>query len=115
MAVSAVEARIIEMIRKKHAQLYRSEFSRYTLGQLIQVFDDHQYKSLKYAKIKKLMPPKHRPLLLLLNQYRIFSVHPKEEEVTPQISEAIIHLAFTFMCDKVTCAYSKRELKCLLV
>ncbi|MBI4401735.1 MAG: hypothetical protein HY581_08900 [Nitrospirae bacterium] len=113
MAVSAVENRLIEIIRKKHDRLYRKEFTRFTLGQLIQVFDENQYKAKKYASIKKLLPVKHKPLLLLLNQYRIFSIHPKGEVVTAQIAESILHLSFTFMFDKATCPYTSAELKCV--
>lgn len=111
MAVSAVEHRLIELIKKKHEQLYRREFNRSTLGQLIQVFDDDQYRARKYTKIKTL-PAKHKPLLLLLNQYRIFSVHPKGESVTPQVAESILHLCFTFVSDESTSPYTPEELKC---
>lgn len=112
MAVSAVEYRLIDLLKKKHERLYKKEFSRFTLGQLIQVFDDNQYKARKYARIKKLLPVKHKPLLLLLNQYRIFSVHPKDESVTPQVAESILHLSFTFLIDPETCPYTAEELKC---
>lgn len=113
MAVSAVENRLIELIRKKNKTLYMKEFKRFTLGQLIQVFDENQYKAKQYARIKKLLPPKHKPLLLLLNQYRIFSVHPTGEPVTPQIAEAIVHLSFAFMLDAGTCPYTSAELECI--
>ncbi len=112
MAVSAVEFRLIDMLKKKHERLYKKEFSRFTLGQLIQVFDKNQYNARKYARIKKLLPVKHQPLLLLLNQYRTFSVHPKDESVTPQVAESILHLSFTFLIDPETCAYTAEELKC---
>lgn len=113
MAVSAVENRLIEIIRRKHDRLYRKEFTRFTLGQLVQIFDENQYKAKKYASIKKLLPVKHKPLLLLLNQYRIFSIHPKGETVTPQIAESILHLSFTFMFDRATCPYTSAELNCV--
>jgi len=112
MAVSAVEARIVELIRKKNKRLYRSDFSRSTLGQLIQVFDDNQFKNSKYAGIKKLLPVKHKPLVSLLNQYRIFSVHPKGEVVSAQMAESILNLAFAFVLDKDTCPYTAAELRC---
>ncbi len=108
MAVSAVENRLIELIRKKNKTLYMKEFRRFTLGQLIQVFDETQYKAKRYSSIKKLLPAKHKPLLLLLNQYRIFS-----EPVTPQVAEAIVHLSFAFMLDAQTCPYTSAELECV--
>jgi hypothetical protein len=111
MAVSAVEARIIQIIRKKNRRLYQSQFRNATLGQLIQIFDDDKYKEAKYSALKKQLPAKHKPLLLLLNQYRIFSVHPKEERVTAQTSETILHLAFAFITDHQTCPYTPEELK----
>lgn len=111
MAVSAVEYRLIELLKKKHEHLYKIQFSRFTLGQLIQVFDENQYKDRKYSRIKKLLPVKHKPLLSLLNQYRIFSVHQKDESVTPQVAESILHLSFTFLIDPETCAYNAEELR----
>lgn len=113
MAVSAVENRLVELIRKKNKTLYVREFRRFTLGQLIRVFDENEYKEKKYSSIKKLLPAKHKPLLLLLNQYRIFPVHPTGEPVTPQIAEAIVHLSFAFMFDEHTCPYTSAELECV--
>lgn len=111
MAVSAVESRIHELIRKKDKSIY-SKFEKSTLGQIIQVFDEHQYTSKEYSKIKALMPAKHKPLIILLNQYRVFSAHPKEEKMTAQIAESVLHLAFKFMMDEAVCPYSKKELAC---
>ena len=112
MAVSAVEYRLIDLLKKKHERLYVTEFSRFTLGQLIQVFDETQYKAGKYAKMKKLLAVQHKPLLLLLNQYRIFSVHPGVQPVTPQVAESVLHLSFAFLLDQATCPYTPEELKC---
>jgi len=58
------------------------------------------------------MPRKHRPLVTLLNEYRVFSAHPKEEKVTAQIAESVLHLCFAFLTDPDTCPYNKKELKC---
>lgn len=112
MAVSSVEVRIVGLIRKHNMRLFQTEFSRYTLGQLIQVFDDNKYKDAKYVRVKALMPAKHKPLLSLLNQYRIFSVHPKGEVVTAQVAESILHLSCTFLFDATTSPYTDSELKC---
>lgn len=110
MAVSAVENRIHEMIKKSDQKLYLTHFRDATLGSLIQVFDENQYKDKKFKKVKKLMPDKHKPLIALLNQYRVFSAHPKEEIITAQIAEAILHLSFTFMMDPKSCPYDKIQL-----
>jgi len=112
MAVSAVESRIHELIRKADKKIYSSRLEKFTLGRLIQIFDENQYTSKEFASIKKLMPNKHRPLIALLNQYRVFSAHPKEEKITAQIAESVLHLAFNFMMDESVCPYSKKELSC---
>lgn len=112
MAVSAVECRIIEMIRRSNEELFISHFAKSTLGQLIQVFDEDQYTSEEFKEIKKLMPAKHKPLILLLNQYRVFSAHPTEEAITYQSAEAILHLSFKFLMDSDTCPYEPDELTC---
>jgi len=112
MAVSAVEARINEIIYKQDETLFVSHFSKATLGQLVQLFDEKHYKEPKFTKLKTSMPPKHRPLVNLINQYRVFSAHPKSEKVTSQIADAIIKLSFTFMVDPSTCVYDKKDLEC---
>lgn len=112
MAVSAVENRIHEMIRKNDKELYSSYFEKATLGQLIQVFDESQFIDKKFQKIKRLMPKKHKPLITLLNQYRVFSAHPKEETITAQIAESVLLLSFTFMMDTTICPYDEKELIC---
>lgn len=112
MAVSAIESRIVELIKQRNKALYNSVFRKFTLGQLVQVFDDNMYKEAKYAGIKKLLPAKHKPLIVLLNQYRVFSAHPKEEVITAQIAEAVLHLSFCFMIDRTTSPYQKKELIC---
>lgn len=112
MAVSAVEARIIEIVRKNDQPLYDSYFAKATLGQLVQLFDENQHTEAKFANLKRLMPGKHKPLVTLLNQYRIFSAHPKAETITIQIADAILKLSFTFMIDPATCPYEEEELRC---
>ena len=113
MAVSAVEARIAEIVRRHDQILYDSQFAKATLGQLVQIFDDNHYRDIKFAGLKKLMPAKHKPLVALLNQYRVFSAHPKEEIITMQIADAILKLSFTFMIDPATCPYDTEELRCV--
>lgn len=100
------------MIRNKDKKLHADHFKKATLGQLIQVFDEKQYTDVKFQKIKKLMPEKHKPLITLLNLYRVFSAHPKEEKITPQIAESILHLSFAFMMDVTTSPYTKKQLLC---
>lgn len=112
MAVSAVEFRLHYMIKNTDGELYSEQFEKATLGQLIQVFDKNGYTDNQYNKIKQLMPDRHRPLVQLLNQYRILSAHPKEVKVTPQIAESILNLSFAFLIDPETCLYDEDYLKC---
>lgn len=100
------------MIKNTDKKLYSEQFEKATLGQLIQVFDKNEYTDNKYDKIKQLMPDRHRPLVQLLNQYRILSAHHKEVKVTPQIAESILNLSFAFLIDPETCLYDEDYLKC---
>lgn len=111
MAASAVEARITGLIRRTNRRLYDKEFAKFTLGQLIAIFEPGHFTDRKYDKIKLLMPEKHRPLIALLNRYRVFSAHPKGEAITAQIADSMLHLAFAFMLDKTTCPYTESELR----
>lgn len=112
MAVSAVEYRIAEMIKRKDNELYSKYFQGVTLGHLIKVFKEDEYKDIEFKGIKSLMPPKHKPLVSLLNNYRVFAAHPKDQKITPQIAEAVIHLAFSFLTDIQTCPYDPEEMIC---
>ena len=112
MIVSVVEYRIAEMMRRSSHELYLKHFQRATLGELIKVFHDDEYKEEEFQKIKELMPIKHKPLISLLNNYRVFAAHPTEQKITPQIAEAIIHLAFSFLTDIQTCPYDPEEMIC---
>ncbi len=111
MAVSAVEYRIAEMIRRKDNELYSKHFQVATLGQLIKAFEDDEYKT-GFEEIKPLMPSKHKPLVSLLNNYRVFAAHPTDQKITPQIAEAILHLSFSFLTDAQTCPYDPEEMIC---
>jgi hypothetical protein len=112
MAVSSVESRITYLLQRKNRTLFKKYFAKATLGQLIQVFDDRQYTDPKFKLFKRLMPSQHKPLVELLNYYRVFSAHPKPEAITAQIAEAVLRLSFTFMIDPMTSPYSAKELKC---
>jgi len=55
--------------------------------------DDKQ----KYGSV---IPKKHEPLLDHCNTYRIFSVHPKKEEINKPIASSILNMTFLFLLDK---------------
>jgi hypothetical protein len=113
MAVSAVETRIHEMVKKANLSLYSKYFKNATLGHLLQVFDDDHYKEPKFKRIKNLLPAKHRPLVTLLNLYRVFSAHPKGEIITAQLAESVLNLCFAFVTDPAISPYTSRELHCI--
>jgi hypothetical protein len=112
MAVSAVESRLHKLIEKKDKALYTSSFKTATLGRIIELFDDKHYKEQKYQAVKKILPKKHRRLLALLNQYRVFSAHTKNEEITAPIAGSVLNLAFALLMDPTLCPYSEKELAC---
>jgi len=103
MAVSAVEYRLHQLFAKTSPKLYKKEFQRATLGGIIEVFriNSTRYTASKYNKLKKILPEKHRPLMEMLNVYRIFSAHPKDEVITTQTAKAILSLAFLLLIDEV--------------
>ncbi len=100
MAVSAVESRLRYLLKKKNKTVFNAEFEKATLGQIIKLFDENEYTAPKYAKLKKILPDKHKPLMNLLNQYRIFSAHPKAEIIGRNIAESILRLSFVLLLDK---------------
>ncbi len=108
MAVSAVELRLHRMIENLDNDRYNTKFKNFTLGQIFSLF----LKDGEYEDIKKIMPKKHLPLIQLLNQYRIFAVHPKKQQITQSVAYSIISLAFTFLLDPEISAYTPEELAC---
>lgn len=100
MSVSAVEHRLHKLIEKKNKKIYKAHFERETLGGIISLFKKDQYTDKKYQPLKKILPDKHRPLMEMLNIYRIFSAHPKDVVVTNQTAKLILSLSFLFLVDK---------------
>jgi len=99
LAVSAIESRLHYLIKLRNSKIYKEYFSKFTLGQIINIFDENNYKDEKFKKIKKIFPEKYKVLLNLCNQYRIFSAHPKQEEITRNIALSILALTFQFLTD----------------
>jgi hypothetical protein len=100
MAVSAVEARLHALIKLKSPRIYKAEFEKATLGGLIALFrGHHQYRNKKYNKLKLILPDRHKPLMEMLNVYRIFSAHPKDEDVSDQAARAILMLSCMLLTD----------------
>lgn len=99
MAVSATEARLHYLVRKKSERIYLSYFENATLGKLIELFDNNKYKEPKFKSLKSLVPKKHKSLLDMFNNYRIISAHPKISSLDHKVSKAILNLAFSFLLD----------------
>lgn len=102
MAVSAVEARLHYLLKQKNKQIYKTNFENATLGQIIQLFDENQFKDKKFIPFKKILPEKYKPLMQVLNYYRVFSAHPKAENVDYQIAQSILNFSFSFLLDEKT-------------
>ena len=91
MSVSAIEFRLFSLMMSVCPDPKLEEL---TLGQLIREYlEDKQ----KYGNV---IPKKHEPLLEHCNTYRIFSVHPKKEEINKPIASSILNLTFLFLLDK---------------
>lgn len=104
MAVSAVEYRLHRLIEKKNKKLYNQNFKNATLGGIIKLFKQDDYKEKKFAHLKSLLPEKHKPLMFMLNNYRIFSAHPKEEVISHQTAKTILSFSFLLLLDnKLEC------------
>lgn len=85
MSVSAVESRLHALIRKTDKNLYEKRFGKATIGQILGEITVAKKTDPETGKLVGLIPAKHQPLLDLLNVYRVYSAHPKGEEVTAQI------------------------------
>jgi hypothetical protein len=112
MAVSAVEARLHTLISKKNARLYKKHFNEVPLGGVIKLFSPDNFKGPEFKNLKKILPEKHKPLLDIINTYRIFSAHPKNEEIDFRIAETVVNLSFLFLLDKDLEIKDKKTLIC---
>ena len=91
MSVSAIEFRLLSLMTYGNPE---AKLEQLTLGQLIREYLDNKKK---YSNV---IPKKHEPLLNHCNVYRIFSVHPKREEINKPIANSILNMTFMFLLDK---------------
>lgn len=91
MSVSAIEFRLFSLMKFKCPN---AKLEQLTLGQLIREYLDNK------SKYGSIIPEKHEPLLQHCNVYRIFSVHPKKEQITKSMATSIINMTFAFLLDK---------------
>lgn len=91
MSVSAIEFRLLQLMKSTNPE---SKLEEMTLGQLIE-----EYLKNK-GEYQNVIPEKHEPLLRLCNTYRIFSVHPKTEEINKRVAESVLNLTLEFLLDR---------------
>jgi len=93
MAVSAIEFRLFSLMTSANPT---AKLEKLTLGELIQEYLNNK------QKYDNAVPKKHKPLLEHCNIYRIFSVHPKKEEINKPIAGSILNMTLMFLLDKNT-------------
>lgn len=99
MSVSAVESRLHKLLQTQNNKLYKEYFEKATLGGILSIFRDDSYKDKKFNCFKNVLPDKHKPLVEMLNIYRIFSAHPQDETITDKTAEIIVSLSFLLLID----------------
>jgi hypothetical protein len=92
MAASAIEFRLLDFMKQLTPQA-AAELDELPLGALIKWCLN---KEKPYANK---LPERHRPLLELCNEFRIFSVHPKTQMISHNEAISVINLAFAFILD----------------
>jgi len=100
MSVSAIEFRLLNLMKSVNPDPQLEEL---TLGQLIREYLDNK------GKYKNIMPKKHESLLTLCNTYRVFSVHPKKEEIGKRIATSVLNLTFDFLLDEKLIGNLRKE------
>lgn len=101
MSVSAIEHRLLSIMKKANPQ-EASKLDNMTFGALI-----NEYLNNKNNKYNNTIPNRHEPLLELCNKYRIFSVHPKEEQIDKRVASSVLNLTLEFLLDEKTTIIEK--------
>lgn len=104
LSVSAIESRLHTLIKGKNKKIYQSQIENAPLGKIISLRDPSKFIENTHNQIKqiitKIIPERHLPLIKLLNTYRIFSAHPKNERIEFNIASSILNLSFSFLLDE---------------
>jgi hypothetical protein len=95
MSVSATESRLLKLMCLASPES-KKILEKKTLGELISEYLENK------VKYKEVVPEKHEYLLKLCNTYRIFSVHPKKEEIRSPLTSSILNLTIEFLTDSDT-------------
>ncbi len=99
MAVTAIEYRLLRWMKEVNPS--DTKLDELTLGQLVN-------KCLSQEEYRSRLPTKYHPLLQLCNEYRIFSVHAKTEEINKRIAGSILSLSMEFLFDSELLANPRR-------
>ena len=95
MSVCAIESRLLKLMSNECVSPEGKEkLEKLTLGLLIREYSDNK------VQYNNIIPKKHEPLLDLCNTYRVFSVHPKKEEIKKGLASAILNLSILFLTDE---------------
>ena len=95
MTVCAIESRLLK-IMLSCCPNEKERLESMTLGQLLREYINNK------KQYNDVIPKEHEPLLNLCNLYRVFSVHPKEVEITKNKASAVLNLSIVFLTDKKT-------------
>ncbi len=96
LSVSAIEARLYLLMKSKCPLEKLDKLDKLTLGQLV---GEYTNNAEQYGMV---IPKKHLSLLNYCNNYRVFSVHPKEEKITGANATAILCMTSSFLFDEQT-------------
>lgn len=92
MAVTAIEFRLLQWMKKVNPD-ESNKLDELTLGQLLST-------CLNEQRYNNLLPKKYHPLLELCNEYRVFSVHAKSEQINKRLASSILGLSMEFLFDR---------------
>ena len=95
MSVYAIESRLLKLMLSVRPEKEK-RLESMTLGQLLREYTDNK------EQYNNVIPKKHEPLLDLCNVYRVFSVHPKGEEINKNKATAVLTLSIEFLTDEET-------------
>ena len=92
----ALESRLFLILKRRSKKTLESinPRLRFTLGQLADAYLKNK------SAFKNCIPPYYEHLLKLVNQYRIFSAHPKRFNVDRKTADGIFNFTLDFLLDK---------------
>jgi len=92
MLACVVERRLFYLMSQVRSDK-REYLEDLTLGQLIREYLNNK------DDYKRIIPKRHEKLLELINDYRILSAHPKDEELKEALVRSLLTMVFDFLID----------------